>query len=88
MANSINPELLVSWKDGKLSFKNESFEYLAKRLEKWYKVKITINDQRVKEARFTGTFDKETIEQALKALSYIVPFNYSIEKDSVLIQKK
>lgn len=88
VAKSINPELLIAWKDGRLSFKNESFENLAKKLEKWYDVKISIMSRELKEARVTGSFNKETIEQALKALSYPVPFNYKIEKDSVSIEPK
>lgn len=88
VAKSINPELLIAWKDGRLSFKNESFENLAKKLEKWYDVKISIMSRELKEARVTGSFNKETIEQVLKALSYPVPFNYKIEKDSVSIEPK
>ncbi len=88
VAKSINSELLVGWKEGKLSFRDESFESLAKKLEKWYGVTINIRGQELKEARFTGSFSKETIEQALRALSYPVPFMFKIDKDSVRIELK
>ncbi len=86
--NSVNPETQTSWKEGRLSFRKETFENLAKMLERWYDIKIEIKDQELKKSRFSGSFDKETIEQALQALSYPVPFKYKIEKDSVLIFRK
>lgn len=83
--DKVNPETQTSWKEGKLSFRKETFENLAKMLERWYDIKIEIKDPALKKSRFSGSFDKETIEQALQALSYPVPFKYKIEKDSVLI---
>lgn len=88
VAQNFNPEVLIAWKDGLLSFKNEPFELLSKRLERWYDMKIVIAGEKLKKARFTGTFDKETIEQALTALSYPVPFKYKIVKDSVFIEPR
>lgn len=85
---SIDPKPKTSWIEGKFIFRKETFEKLIKRLERKYNVKITITDEKLKKARFSGTFDKESIEQALKALSYPVPFNYGIVKDSVTIQPK
>jgi ferric-dicitrate binding protein FerR (iron transport regulator) len=86
--DKINPETQISWKEGKLSFRKETFENLAKMMERWYDINIEIKDPVLKKARFSGSFDKETIEQALQALSYPVPFRYIIEKDSVIIFPK
>jgi len=85
--NKVNPEIPISWKDGKLSFKGETFETLAKKMERWYNKKIEIKDAGLKNVRFSGTFDKESIEQALGALSFPVRFSYHITKDSVLIHQ-
>lgn len=85
---SINPQVQVFWKEGKLLFEKETLENLSKRMERWFAVKINIESERLKKARFSGTFDKESIEQALKALSYPVPFNYTIIKDSIIIKNR
>jgi transmembrane sensor len=58
----------VSWKDGKLIFKEETFENLAIRLERWYDVKIHFTNEKIKQYRFTGSFDRETVNQAMEAL--------------------
>lgn len=85
---SVDTESQISWINGKFTFKKETFESLAKRLERHYNVKISILDSSLKKSNFSGTFDKESIEQALKALSYPVPFRYTIIKDSIIIQNK
>ncbi len=82
-----NTAIYTSWKDGNLQFKKERFEDLALLLERWYDVKIIINDAEIKEWRYTGTFDKETVEQALTALSLSMPFRFAIHKNCVTIEK-
>jgi transmembrane sensor len=80
-----DPTVMSSWKDGKLIFKAEPFEQLAKRLERRYNVKINITSEKLKNSRLSGMFDNESIEQALKALSYPVQFSFDIQKDSITI---
>lgn len=77
----------TSWKDGKLEFRGEPFEDLAIRLERWYDVSIEIDDDEIKAWEYTGTFDKETIEQALRALSLSMPFTYTIKKNLIKIER-
>jgi transmembrane sensor len=85
--DQINTTIYTSWKDGNLQFRKEKFADLALLLERWYDVKILITDEELKEWQYTGTFDKETIEQALTALSMSMPFSYSINKNCVIIEK-
>lgn len=84
----IDVESFVMWKYNMLVFKNERFEDLAKKLERWYNVEISINDTELKNTRYTGTFEKETIEQAIKALSLSLPFKYKINKNKIAIIRK
>jgi len=71
-----------------LVFKNERFHDLAVKLERWYNVEIVINDDDLKNSRYTGTFEKETLEQAIEALSMSLPFSYKISKNKIEIIKK
>ncbi len=75
----------ISWKDNKLVFKNERFEDLALKLERWYNVEINIGDKNLEEARYTGVFEKETLEQAIQALSISLPFKYELDKNKINI---
>jgi hypothetical protein len=47
-----------------------------------------VNDPGLLSVRFTGRFDKETVEQVLTALVTIAPFNYSIKQNLITISKK
>lgn len=88
IVKGIDPEEFVMWKYNVLVFRYERFEDLAVRLERWYDVEITIEDEELKNSRYTGTFEKENIEQALHALSISLPFKYTIDKNRITISKK
>lgn len=89
ITKGIEVEHFVSWKNNVLSFKNERFEDLAKKMERWYNVQIEIKDSSLINSRYTGKFEKESIEQAMKALSLSLPFTYKIEKNKIeIIEKK
>jgi ferric-dicitrate binding protein FerR (iron transport regulator) len=77
----------TAWKNDKLVFKSERFEDLAVRIERWYNVKLTLKDEELKNTLYTGVFEKESIEQALQALSLSSPFKYQINKNEITIQK-
>lgn len=78
----------ISWKDNFLVFKEEKFDEVIKKLERWYNVKIVVKQQYLKDLTFTGTFENETIEQALEALRITTPFTYSLEKNTIIINRK
>ncbi len=68
LQKNINTEKEKLWKDGKLVFRDETFGDLAVRLERWYDVKIHFVDENIRNYKFTGVFEKETINQAMDAL--------------------
>jgi transmembrane sensor len=77
----------TSWKDNKLIFKVESFEEIAIRMERWYGIPIFFRDPSLKSERLTGTFTKETVEQALAALQMTTRFQYFMENNTIIITK-
>lgn len=67
----------IAWKDDQFIFRNIPFPELAKRLERWYDVKLSYSDKRLQEYSFTGKFkNQETIWQVLDALSLTTPISY------------
>lgn len=85
----IDTEEFVMWKYNVLVFKNERFEDIVVRLERWYDVEITIIDEVLKDERYTGTFEKQNIEQAMEALRLAFPsLKYEIDKNQIVILKK
>ena len=85
LQDQIDTQPLTAWKDGKLIFKEERFEDLAIKLERWYNVKIIIKSQKLKKERFTGIFENETTEQVLNALMMAEPFEFTMNKNIITI---
>ena len=79
---------IVAWKDGKLNFKNESFSTLAYKLEQWYDVKIHFEDSEAQEIKYTGQFEKENINQVLRYLQILTPFEYDMKLNEISIRYK
>lgn len=75
----------IAWTENKLVFENESFEELMPKLERWYNVKIVLNDPAIKSYRFTGVFIKENIIQALEAMQLIKSFHYKLIENEIKI---
>lgn len=78
----------TSWVYNKLIFEGDTFNELAKKMERWFNIQIVFKDQKVQEYRVAGVFENETVEQALQALQLIVPFNYKINGNEIEILKK
>jgi len=74
----------TSWVENKLIFQDESFEDLARQLERWYGVSIIFKNDKLKENRLTGSFKNETIRQALEALKFTFSFNYGIDNNNTV----
>jgi transmembrane sensor len=84
---SSKTEQTISWKENQLIFDNEPFSSLVIKIERWYDVKFLVNNPELNSARFTGKFDKETLEQVLNALVTVTPFKYNIKQNLVTILK-
>jgi transmembrane sensor len=77
----------TGWVDSRLIFSDERLEEIAKKMERWYGVTIIIDNDRLKKELLTGSFEKETIYQALNALQLTTAFNYKANKDVITISK-
>ncbi len=78
----------TSWVENKLIFQeNETFREVALKMERWYGVHISFNDDEVAEIRPFGSFTNETITQALDALRESFRFNYRINGENIIITK-
>ena len=76
----------VAWIENKLVFNSESFVEVAKKMEQWYNVEITIKNPVLMYEKFTGMLHNETLREALEALKMTYNFNYTINKNQVTIK--
>ena len=78
----------TAWVYNKLIFEEEKFEDLALKMERWYNIKINIETEKLKNYKMSGSFVKETAEEAIKILQFVVPFKYTIQNNEIKIMKR
>ena len=83
--NHVNTEALTSWMKNRWIIDNEDFGSLAIQLERRYNVEIRFESEKLKEYYFTGTIERETVEQMFDAFRYSIPLKYVIDKGIVTI---
>lgn len=90
IANNIVDSAIIetSWVYNRLTFEDEKFDNIAVSMERWFNVKIKINNDQIKSFRLTGSFVNETVEEALRELQYLVPFNFTRNGKDIEINKK
>lgn len=87
LVEKTNVEITTAWTENKLVFVKERFEDVKTKLERWYGVEIEVKDKEILDYRFTGTFEKQTFEQAMNALSKAASCRFKIDKNKVVITK-
>lgn len=84
----VDIELFLEWKDGIIRFENTSLKEAVEKLERWFNVKITFENEDASKCRFTGKFNKESLEVILKSLSKIHKgLNYEFTSDNEILIK-
>ena len=78
----------TAWVYNRLEFNGDNFEELAAKLERWYNVSIIFDDNEVKNLHLHGSFENESIDEALAALKIATPFNYAIRGREIHIQNE
>lgn len=76
----------TAWVYNRLSFKKEPFDDVIRKMERWYNIRIIVENDRLHSQLMSGEFSNENIQQALTALQFTTPFRFHINKDTVMIR--
>ena len=77
------------WKEGLICFSDESFPNIMKDFEKYYGVKIVIENKNVLQINFTGKFRQtDGIDYALRILQKNIDFQYEKDNEKQIIYIK
>jgi ferric-dicitrate binding protein FerR (iron transport regulator) len=82
---NVKTELSTSWKDNKWIINDEPLVLFASNLERRYNLRIRFASEELKDYKFSGIFEDETVEQILTALSLAAPVNYTFNKNNVIL---
>lgn len=83
----VQPQKYLSWKEGKLVFRNDPLDVICRRISRWYNVDIEVNLEECKDLRLFATFTDENLEEVLDLLEKSLPIEYTI-KEGVLEDDK
>ncbi len=83
--SEFDPNLDLSWKDGKIVFKEASLEKVMERFERWYNVDITLKNSPYFKWNYTGEFHNQTLQDVLESLSFSQSFDFELDQDKVEI---
>lgn len=72
-----------SWTEGKIVFRNDPLDVIARKLERWYNVEIEIMSTNDNEPRLRATFIDESLEDVLSLLNRSLAIDYRIETRSL-----
>lgn len=73
-------DVFTGWKEGKLLFRDEQFDEIIKKLERWYNVDIQLADASLGNYILYATFFDENIEQILNIFSGSIPIQIEYPK--------
>ncbi|MBN1791642.1 MAG: DUF4974 domain-containing protein [Bacteroidales bacterium] len=89
VVDKVNTGVITSWKDQLLIFADETFEDIAIKMERWYNIKVSIEDEDLKKQRYNGKFvNNETVYQVLEAIEVTTPIQYTVREDEIIITRK
>ncbi|RKR83376.1 FecR family protein [Mucilaginibacter gracilis] len=83
--STIATAAIIAWQKGTLVFKNEKLEAIARRLERFYGVKIRFKNKKLMATELSLKANNLSLESVMKALGSAGEFNYSIKNKQVLI---
>ncbi len=95
----VDPLKYNAWTEGKLVFRGDPMYEVARRIERWYNVKVNIADRELEKYSFRATFQDDKLEDVLRFLAMTSPIRYKISprkltsdgtysKEEVTIYKK
>ncbi len=77
--DKVEPKKYSGWTKGELVFRGDKMEEIARRLERWYNIKVIITNEKLLDYSFRGTFIDAALEDVLNLLSMTSPLEYNIK---------
>lgn len=85
LKRKVNIEKHIAWKDGALIFDNKKLSEVATMLERWYGVKITIENEKLGNCVIMGEHQNEPLVNVLKAMRFAIDIDYEFAEGVVRI---
>lgn len=82
----VNLESIIAWKNGKFNFQEEDIHSIMRKLERWYDIKVTIQQDVTKE-KFVGVISRDVqLSQILRMLEKTGVVGFSVVGKTVIVK--
>jgi ferric-dicitrate binding protein FerR (iron transport regulator) len=75
----VQPQKYLSWTEGKLVFRDDPLDVIARRLERWYNIEVEVDVPDI-DIRWHATFNNEGPDEVLDLMKRSLNLDYRIEK--------
>jgi ferric-dicitrate binding protein FerR (iron transport regulator) len=79
----VEPKKYLAWTEGKLVFRNDPLDVIARRVARWYNVDIVIEGTLNEDLRLRATFVDEGLEEVMDMLKRSLLIDYKIENSNL-----
>jgi len=85
LSSVTNATDFTGWIHNELRFENESLSEIAKSIQRVYNVEIIFKSENLKNQRYTGTINNNSLESVLNILALTSPISFQIDKQKVML---
>jgi ferric-dicitrate binding protein FerR (iron transport regulator) len=79
----VEPKKYLAWTEGKLVFRNDPVDVIARRVARWYNVDVVIEGSLNEDLRLRATFVDEGLEEVMDMLKRSLLIDYKIENSNL-----
>lgn len=73
------------WKDEILVFNDSNIKSISSRIQRWFNVEVTVNNESAIANNFSGTYSNESLEEILIGMGYALNFSFEINENQIII---
>ena len=73
-----NLDKFISWRSGKLIFRDDAMATVLEKLGRWYNVEFQVKDEEILSYEYSATFAEESLDQVLKILTLSSSIHYRL----------
>ncbi len=75
---AVDADKITAWTEGKLVFRQEPMTDVARRIERWFNVRVVLADEELENYSFRATFQDDSLEEVMRLLAMTSPISYMI----------
>ena len=84
----VNPNYLLGWMEGRLVFNHTPLNEIADELERFYNVKLSLENKNLNVYTLTGSFENNELDSVLTMICLTLDLDYEKQESGYLIKSK